>query len=162
MTPTYLGNMRLLEQKNIVAYFCSQRYRPKAIMATYDWANALSEKVVISTFHSPLERDVLSILLKRKIPAIIVLPKRMYRRIPEQYKEALNEGRLLFISLTTDNIIRIGKENAHKANQYALSLAQEIVFGTINPDSSTERLYIQAKQETKNITTLNNQYPCHD
>ena len=138
----------------MVAYFCSQRYRPKAIMATYDWANALTDQVVISTFHSPLERDVLSILLKRKIPAIIVLPKRMYRRIPEQYKEALNEGRILFISLTTDNIIRVGKENAHKANLYALSLAQEVVFGTINPDSNTERLYEKAKRETRNITLL--------
>ena len=153
MTPTYLGNMRLLEQ-NIVAYFCSQRYRPKAIMATYDWAYSLSNQVVISTFHSPLERDVLSILVKQKVPVIILLPKRMYRRIPEQYKEALNEGRLLFISLTTDNIIRIGKENAHKANLYALSLAQEVVFGTINPDSNTERLYEEAKRETKNITIL--------
>lgn len=153
MTPTYLGNMRLLEQ-NMVAYFCSQRYRPKAIMATYDWANALSEQVVISTFHSPLERDVLSILLKRKISAIIVLPKRMYRRVPEQYQEALNEGRLLFIALYADNVTRVGKENAHKANQYALSLAEEVVFGTINPNSNTERLYEKAKRETRNITLL--------
>ena len=153
MTATYLGNMKLLEQ-NIVAYFCSQRYRPKAILATFDWANALSEQVVISTFLSPLERDVLSILLKRKIPAIFVLPKRMYRRVPEQYQEALNEGRLLFIALYADNVIRVGKENAHKANQYALSLAQKVVFGTINPDSNTERLYEKAKRETRNITLL--------
>ena len=138
----------------MVAYFCSQRYRPKAIMATYDWANALSEQVVISTFHSPLERDVLSILLKRKISAIIVLPKRMYRRVPEQYQEALNEGRLLFIALYADNVTRVGKENAHKANQYALSLAEEVVFGTINPNSNTERLYEKAKRETRNITLL--------
>lgn len=154
MTTTYLGNMKLLEQ-NIVAYFCSQRYRPKAIMATYDWANALSEQVVISTFHSPLERDVLSILLKRKISAIIVLSKRMYRRVPEQYQEALNEGRLLFIALYADNVTRVGKENAHKANQYALSLAQEVVFGTINPDSNTEKLYNEATERGTKITVLN-------
>jgi hypothetical protein len=153
MTPTYLGNMKLLEQ-NIVAYFCSQHYRPKAIMTTYDWAYSLSNQVVISTFHSPLERDVLSILIKQKVPVIILLPKRMYRRVPKQFQQALDEGRILFISLSANNVIRVGKENAHKANLYALSLAQEVVFGTINPDSNTERLYEKAKRETRNITLL--------
>ena len=155
MAPTYLGNMKLLEQ-NIVAYFCSQQYRPKAIMTSYDWAYSLSNQVVVSTFHSPLERDVLSILIKQKVPVIIMLPRRMYRRIPEQFQQALAEGRILFISLSADNVIRVGKENAHKANLYALSLAQEVVFGCVNTGSNTEKIYHQAleKQPSK-MTILN-------
>lgn len=157
MTPTYLGNMKLLEQ-NIVAYFCSQHYRPKAIMTTYDWAYSLSNRVVVSTFHSPLERDVLSILIKQKVPVIIMLPRRMYRRVPEQFQQALDEGRILFISLSANNVIRVGKENAHKANLYALSLAQEVVFGCVNPGSNTEKIYNQAiKNNISKITILNNQ-----
>jgi hypothetical protein len=155
MTPTYLGNMKLLEQ-NIVAYFCSQHYRPKAIMTSYDWAYSLSNQVVVSTFHSPLERDVLSILIKQKVPVIIMLPRRMYRRIPEQFQQALAEGRILFISLSADNVIRVGKENAHKANLYALSLAQEVVFGCVNPGSNTEKIYQKAIEiQPAKMTILN-------
>ena len=55
MTPSYLGNMDLLQQPKI-AYFCSRNYAPKAVLASYDWATAQRDKVIISTFHSPLEK----------------------------------------------------------------------------------------------------------
>ena len=71
----------------------------------------------------------------------------------DQYQQALAEGRILFISLSADNVIRVGKENAHKANLYALSLAQEVVFGCVNPGSNTEKIYHQAiKNNISKIT----------
>jgi hypothetical protein len=105
---------------------------------------------------------VLSILIKQKVPVIILLPKRMYRCIPEQFQQAIAEGRILFISLSADNVIRVSKENAHKANLYALSLAQEVVFGCVNPCSNTEKIYHQAiKNQISKITILNNQPIIH-
>lgn len=140
MTPTYLGNTDLLNQP-LVAFFCSRRYAPQAVLASYDWATAQHDKVVISTFHSPLERDVMDFLLQRKQPFIYVLPARMYKRVPERFQQALDENRILFISLVSDSVRMYSATNAQTANRYILSLASEVVFGSIAEGSHTERLY---------------------
>ena len=154
MTPTFLGNIDLLEPKKI-AYFCSRRYAPRAVLASYDWATAQRDKVVISTFHSPLEKDVLEFLLKNKRPVIYVLPARMYKRVPMRFKEALDEGRLLFVSLQSENVRMYSQPNADKAIRYILDQAEEIVFGCVAPNSNNERL-LQSLQEVnqKRISIL--------
>lgn len=140
MTATYLGNTDLLNQP-LVAFFCSRRYAPQAVLASYDWATAQHDKVVISTFHSPLERDVMDFLMQKKYPLIYVLPARMYKRVPVRFREALDEGRILFISLCNENVRMYGKDNSCVANRYILSLASEAVFASIAKESSTEKLY---------------------
>ena len=139
MTPTYLGNMDLLQQQK-VAYFCSRQYAPKAVLASYDWATAQRDKVVISTFHSPLEKDVLHFLLKNHQPFIYVLPARMYKRIPKDLQEAIKEQRLLLISFQSENVRMYSQKNANYAIRYILDAADEIVFGYIAPDSNNARL----------------------
>ena len=140
MTPSYLGNMDLLKRDK-VAYFCSRNYAPKAVLASYDWATAQRDKVVISTFHSPLEKDVLDFLLRNHQPVIYVLPARMYKRVPPRFQSALDAGHLLFVSLQPDNQYRYSQHNANQATRYILDLATEIVFGSIAPGSNTEQLY---------------------
>ena len=97
MTPTFLGNIDLL-QRDKVAYFCSRNYAPKAVLASYDWATAQRDKVVISTFHSPLERDVLDFLLRNHQPVIYVLPARMYKRVPVRSNHCVDssQGEIVF------------------------------------------------------------------
>ena len=139
MTPSYLGNMDLLKRDK-VAYFCSRNYAPKAVLASYDWATAQRDKVVISTFHSPLEKDVLDFLLHNCQPVIYVLPARMYKRVPERFKEALDAGRLLFVSLQPDNQYRYSQQRANTAIRYVLNIATEVVFGSIAKGSNTEKI----------------------
>lgn len=140
MTPSYLGNMDLLKRDK-VAYFCSRNYAPKAVLASYDWATAQRDKVIISTFHSPLEKDVLEFLLKNKQPVIYVRTKRIYRRVPERFKEALDENRILFVSLFPDTVERDSVATAYQANRYILSQVSEVVFGSIEKGSNTEKIY---------------------
>lgn len=139
MTPSYLGNIDLLKQP-LVAFFCSRRYAPKAALASYDWATAQRDKVIISTFHSPLEKDVLEFLLKNKQPVIYVRTKRIYRRVPERFKEALDENRILFVSLFPDTVERDSDATAYQTNRYILANASEVVFGSIEEGSNTEKL----------------------
>lgn len=139
MTPSYLGNMDLLQQPKI-AYFCSRNYAPKAVLASYDWATAQRDNVIISTFHSPLEKDVLHFLLKNHQPVIYVLPARMYKRIPKNLQDAMNEQRLLLISFQPENIRMYSQEHSNQAIRYVLETANEIVFGYIAPDSNNARL----------------------
>lgn len=153
MTPTYLGNTDLLNQP-LVAFFCSRRYAPQAVLASYDWATAQRDKVVISTFHSPLERDVMDFLLQKKQPFIFVLTARMYKRIPARLQEAMNEGRLLLISLQSDNVRMYSQDNANRANRYILSLTHDVVFGSIEQGSNTEQLYQSLDKNDYNTTIL--------
>lgn len=139
MTPSYLGNMDLLQQPKI-AYFCSRNYAPKAVLASYDWATAQRDSVIISTFHSPLEKDVLHFLLKNHQSVIYVLPARMYKRIPKNLQDAMNEQRLLLISFQSENIRMYSQEHSNQAIRYVLDIANEIVFGYIAPDSNNARL----------------------
>ena len=140
MTPTFLGNIDLLEREKI-AYFCSRRYAPRAVLASYDWATAQRDKVVISTFHSPLEKDVLEFLLKNKQPVIYVLPARMYKRVPARFREVIDEGLVLLVSLFGENVCRYSDKTAYTANRYILSKASEVVFGSVAEGSHTEKLY---------------------
>ena len=139
MTPAFLGNMDLLQQRK-VAFFCSRQYAPKAVLASYDWATAQRDKVVISTFHSPLEKDVLHFLLKNRQPVIYVLPARMYKRVPSYLQKALEEGLLLLISFQSDSVRMYSQTNANQTIRYVLDAADEIVFGYIAPDSNNARL----------------------
>ena len=154
MTPAFLGNMDLLQQRK-VAFFCSRNYAPKAVLASYDWATAQRDSVIISTFHSPLEKDVLHFLLKNRQPVIYVLPARMYKRVPSYLQKALEEGLLLLISFQSDSVRMYSQTNANQAIRYVLDTADEIVFGYIAPDSNNARLSQSLREEqTKPVSIL--------
>ena len=58
------GNKGLLD-RYLVAFFASRTSPPEALDLARQWAReiAKTDKVVISGFHSPIERAVLNILL---------------------------------------------------------------------------------------------------
>ena len=63
------GNEELLNQP-LVAFFASRNSPPEALKLAQQWAREISQsdKVVISGFHSPIERAVLDILLANNRP----------------------------------------------------------------------------------------------
>ena len=67
------GNAALLAGQPI-AFFCSQSCPGDIILRAQDWANARGpdDAPVISGFHTPVERDVLRILLRGGAPVIQV------------------------------------------------------------------------------------------
>ena len=70
-----LGNMDILHQKTF-ALFCSVKCPGNLILKTYDLARELRDTgtVVISGFHSPMEKECLSLLLRGKQPIIWCQP----------------------------------------------------------------------------------------
>lgn len=85
-----------------------------------------TEIAVVSGFHSHLERNVLDILLRGKCPIIVVLARGMYRKLPKQYEEAMNQNRLLIISYEKETITRVSEESAHKRNGRVREFADEM------------------------------------
>ena len=129
----HLGNKELLNLPK-TAFLASSTIPPDMVLKCYDWATAKHEGCVVSGFSSKLEQDVLHFLLKTRCPVILVLARCMYKVIPEYLKEAIDEGRLLIISVS--NAVRQSKATAHARNKYICEMADSICFVGVNEESS--------------------------
>ena len=153
MEPQYSGKLELLDRK-LTAFLSSRTIATDKVMACYDWATSLNTGTdcVVSGFQSPIEQDVLHFLLKNRIPVIVVLARAMYKQIPEELEEAYNDGRVLFISISSNT--RVNKATAFIRNRYVVDLAQEVLFGMLAEKSSLNEIYQYAKNKNKKIFTI--------
>ena len=76
---TTLGNPEILKLEK-VAFLSSRKVPPAAVMKCYDWATEMRDQgvCVMGGFQSPLERDVLTLLLQGKQPVIWVLARKLW------------------------------------------------------------------------------------
>ena len=86
--------------RELVAFFASRKATPHDAQLARQWAESIcqTDKVVISGFHSPLEKEILNYLLGHKHPVIFALGRALYKKVPPRLQSAFDEGRLLFIS----------------------------------------------------------------
>lgn len=127
-TPTYLGNKALLDMQK-VGYLASRKISTLSVLPTLDWAMQTSKQkdiAIVSGFHSKMERDVLKILLQGQCAIIVVLARGMYRKLPQQYEEAMAQNRLLIMSYEKENITRVSETTAHKRNDFVRKLVNQM------------------------------------
>ncbi len=126
-----------------VALFCSAKCPGAAILAAYDYARQLRDegKTVIGGFHSPIEKECLRILLRGKQP-IIICPARSLEgmRLPTEWKQAIDQGRLLLLSPFPTKYRRITAVLAQQRNDFVAALADEVWFAHITPAGQMEQL----------------------
>ena len=127
-TPTYLGNKALLNMQK-VGFLASRKISTLSVLPAFDWAMQVckqSDIAIVSGFHSLMERNVLKLLLQGQCGIIIVLARGMYRKLPKQYEDAMNQNRLLIISYEKETITRVSEESAHRRNHHVEQLANEM------------------------------------
>lgn len=127
-TPTYLGNKELLNMQK-VGFLASRKISTLSVLPALDWAMQVSKQrdiAIVSGFHSLMECNVLKLLLQGQCGIIIVLARGMYRKLPKQYEEAMNQNRLLIISYEKETITRVSEESAHNRNERVRELADEM------------------------------------
>jgi len=137
-----IGNTKLLNTRP-VALFCSIKCPATLILQTYDLAQQLREMgtPVISGFHSPVERECLTTLLRGNNPIIVCLARGVERmRIPKEYRKPLEEGRLLLLSPFSDKQRRADAGMAVTRNAVVAALANDIFVAHAEPGSKTEAL----------------------
>ena len=134
------GNKDLLDRE-LVAFFASRETPADVVSKALHWAEMIcqTDKVVISGFHSPLEKEILTYLLEHKHPVIFALGRALYKKTPPHLQSAFDEGNLLFISFR--DYTRHSWNSALQRNWSAAGLANEIYFTQFDNTSSLSTLH---------------------
>lgn len=134
------GNKDLLD-RDLVAFFASRNAPSEALDLATRWAYeiAQTDRIVISGFHSPIERAVLSILLAEGCSVVVALGRTLYRRIPSYLQTAYGENRVLFVSFR--NYSRPSLSNSQLRNWATADLASEIVYAPFDSRSQLSTLH---------------------
>ena len=149
------GNKAVLQHSRI-AFFCSRRYPAKAVLPVYQWAKTAREngECIISGFHSPLEQDVLDILLRGKQPLIIAAARTIPHKYPPAIQNAITAGRLLVISpFADDKTKHTTPAAARRRNSLIATIAKHIVIGYASKTGTLARILSRQPKNT-NITRL--------
>ncbi len=150
---TTFGNLDLVALPK-TAFFCSARCPGSAILRAYDqvasWRDA--GRCIIGGFHSPVEKECLSILLRGASPIIICPARGMPKRIPPEWEAPLGAGRMLIISIFPANQARVTADLAADRNAFVAALADEVWFAHITPGGQMEHLAIRCAA-LRNLST---------
>lgn len=148
-----IGNTDLLD-RHLVAFFASCTVTPETESRCIAWAESIcgTDSVVISGFHSPLEKRVLKVLLEHKHPVALFLGRAMYKRIPAEYQEAIDEGRMLID--TVRDWCRHSYKSAEIRNWYVAKIADEIYMTSFDRSSLLSAMHYSLTHYTKTPTTI--------
>lgn len=137
-----LGNISLLEHRKI-GFFASGIIASLSVLPTLDWATEIAKQenvAIVSGFHSKIEREVLDILLKGRCGIICVLARPIYKVIPDKYRGACAQERVLFVSNNTAKSTMTSRHLCHQRNEYIATLSDELVFSSLTHKSSLYQL----------------------
>ena len=151
-----LGNERLVGWRKL-GVICSQKCPGDVILKTYDFARLVrgSGLAIVSGFHSPIEKDCLSILLRGSDPIIIVQAHKLSTsRLPLEWQHAINAGRLLLLSPFTEKDRRVTAELAAERNRFVAAISDDILIPYAAPGSKTEALALNLLASGKPVYTF--------
>ena len=141
-----------------LAFFCSQSCPGDIILKAQDWANARGPEsaTVIGGFHTPIERDVLRILLRGGAPVTLVLARAVQGfRISPAIKAAVATGQAKIISPFPAAQIRTTAASAEARNRHILTLCGSVLIAHASPGGKTEDLAREAVTLGLPLQTLN-------
>jgi predicted Rossmann fold nucleotide-binding protein DprA/Smf involved in DNA uptake len=154
-----IGNLNILE-KQLLGFFCSAKCPGAIILKTYDLIRDLRNKgvIVISGFHSPIEKDCLDLLIPG-IQPIVICPARGIEkmRIPKSWRVPIEKNRLLILSPFENKYRRPTVALAEHRNRFVAMLADQILVAHAANKSKTMQLISKASIQDKKAYTLDKQ-----
>ncbi len=155
-----LGDLKILE-KPLLGFFCSVKCPGELILRSYDLARSLrdTETSVIGSFHSPIEKDCLELLLKGTQP-IILCPARSIENmlVKKIFRQPLNEGRILFLSPFEKKIKRQTGQTSQFRNQFVGMLANAVFVAYAQAGGKLEQLCREILELKKTLYTFESDY----
>lgn len=152
-----VGNTSLLSG-SLTAIFCSSRCTGDAILKATKWIGDLAEdpsRVIISGFHSAMEKGFLEILLDGKCRICLCPARSLARyRIPRMFKSAIESGRLAIVSSLPPAIRSNSASSSQQRNQLVADLAGQIVVTHAAEGSRTEEFVLSLLQNGRVVDCL--------
>lgn len=141
----------------MLAFFCSAKCPGRLILQSYDLAQLLrrSQYVVAGGFHTPMEKECLSILLRGPTP-VIVCPARSIAnmRLPQDWSGPMEEGRLLVLSPFDDKHKRVTAETSQARTEFVAAISRKVFMAHAAPGGKTEALARKVVGWGKPLLTL--------
>ena len=136
-----LGATLQLLEESLTAFFCSSRCPGDLITKTYDLARSMRDTgvPVIGGFQTTMEKECLRLLLRGSQP-VVICPARGIdnMRLPRDWRDPLNEGRLLVLSPFFATVRRATAESAAQRNELVADLARQVLITYAAPGGKTE------------------------
>lgn len=151
-----IGDGQLLLTRKL-ALVCSRKCPGDVILKAYDFARLGrgSGLALVSGFHSPIEKDCLSILLLGSVPIIIVQAHKLSTsRLPLEWHKAIDAGRLLLLSPFGEKHKRVTTELAAERNRFVASMSDEVLIPYAAPGSKTAALALELLAAGKCVYTF--------
>lgn len=157
----FFGDPAILRRRTL-ALFCSVKCPGDVILKTYDLAKQLRDAgiAVVGGFHSPMEKEVLRVLLRGEQPTV-VCPARSIEsmRIPAEWRKPIDDGRMLILSPFDGKHKRATAELAAIRNEFVAALADAIFIAHAQPGGHIDALCEKATQWEKPIITFDERDP---
>jgi len=159
-TVAVLGNHDILQDRKL-AIFCSSRCPGGLILQTYELIQNLRQSAVtvISGFHSPIEQECLTLLLRSPRPIMYCVARALDgMRIPREHRGPLEEGRLVFLSPFLEKPRRATTETAFYRNRFTAALADVVLVLHAESGGKTEHLCREVLSWGKPLFTLSSDH----
>ncbi|MBN1583138.1 MAG: DNA-processing protein DprA [Anaerolineae bacterium] len=150
------GNLDLLDGQ-LLAFFCSARAPGAIILQAHDLAQRWRHTgpVLVSGFHSPVESEVLAVLLRGPQPVVVCPARGLERmRLKAEYKVPLAEGRLLLLSPFVASVRRAMARTAQQRNRFVAALADAVLIAHAHRGSKTMAMAEEIVGWRKKVYTL--------
>jgi hypothetical protein len=136
----FLGNHGIWDAPK-TAVFCSGRCPGLRILEAQELAHRwrAEGRVIISGFHTPVEKEILRILLAGTQPIILCPARGLPRRLPPELSRALAAGRLLLATPCDASVSRADRRTCELRNRFVADSADSITVIHVHPGSLTER-----------------------
>lgn len=149
-----------LNHRPTVALFCSTTAPASVLLTVHDLAQQWreGETTVIGGFHSPVEQEALTVLLRHPGRIILCPARSIHRmRLKKEWRQAFNEGRLTLLSPFPENVRRPTKETAYQRNRLVGALADKILVAHARSGSGTWQLTKELLRWGKDVYTIAHQ-----
>lgn len=151
-----LGNLDILNVP-LIGFFCSVKCPGNVILRAYDLIRALRDArvPVIGGFQSPMEKECLDLLLRGEQPAVVCPARSIEKmRISKTWREALEQGRLLFLSPFESKHKRAAARLSEQRNHFVAMLANQLVVAHASESGKISALCNDRLGTGQNIYTL--------
>jgi predicted Rossmann fold nucleotide-binding protein DprA/Smf involved in DNA uptake len=155
------GDAALLERP-LLGLVCSVRCPGSVILAAYDLALALREAdvPVVGGFHSPMERELLRLLLRGQQPVVIAAARSLAgMRVPGEWRGPIAEGRLALVSpFAADGPRRATAATARARNRFVAAVSAAVLALHAAPGGKTEALCREVVAWGRPLLTLEDEH----